>query len=964
MVHATFSTQFFHQTFSRMNTRLQPCFVLATFLACLCFQSQKAAAQSDPTIFEGDLWLTTQAEVNAFNYREVTGELRIGPSTADAIDRPVDLTPLLVLTKVNRLFIQSARLDNLNGLDSLKEAQDITLVDSGIKSIRALGGLQVLGQLYIGGEPLTSLDGLQQLQRMGGLSVIATDIEDLLPIEDIEFFGGDLFIFENKNLASCCIIPSLQERVQGEVTIVNNAPGCTSLTDIYIACGVTPTNCQDDIILATQKAVDAFQCTSVNSLVIDLRTEQNNDPITDLSPLQSLTNVEDSLSINLRNRTIDLSGFLSLERVGNEFTIREGQLSNFEAFGNLTEIGGTLSLVNGRLDNFEGAQLQSVGAITVSGADLGSFKGLGALKKFKFGLSVANTGRLKNFVGLENVISIGSLLVNSSSVVNFKGLSGLETVDLLSISSNTITSLTGLESLKKITGYLFISPSRNISNLQGLNGLEEIDGFIWLENTGLTSLEGLDNLRLVKRGANIKTNRNLSDCCVLLRLAPIIQGDIELADNAPGCDDLEEVTSSCQDGEIWLEAECATTIGSAWRIVQDPVSSGQQYLKAKSDQRYIRRASDDPETYFTFKFVTQAGEYNLFSRHLSYDGFDDSFWVRVNGGEWVLAYLGAKRGSFVWAQTGGRKTAFTLSAGTNTITIALREPNAKLDKLFLTLEGNTPLGLGEPAINCGDQNVASTDVWLEAECATEIGPTWRLRTDPTASQTNYLQASEILKNFGGTTFDPDKITFRFQVSEAGRYRIFTRHLSYNGNDDSFWVQINGGPLIQAYLGANRGSFTWAELGVSTTYPLQAGSNTITVLLRESNARFDKMFVTLNGNKPSGVGETAVNCQNSSRVTAVSYDRSSAEGEVLDLSSSLHAYPVPADRSLSVHFADESEPGDLVLTDLSGKEIRHLAFPNGSGRKQVEIETQDIPAGVYLLQWRGAHPYREKLLIAH
>ena len=63
-------------------------------------------------------------------------------------------------------------------------------------------------------------------------------------------------------------------------------------------------------------------------------------------------------------------------------------------------------------------------------------------------------------------------------------------------------------------------------------------------------------------------------------------------------------------------------------------------------------------------------------------------------------------------------------------------------------------------------------------------------------------------------------------------------------------------------------------------------------------------------------------------------------------------------------ANESEPGELVLTDLSGKEIRHLAFPDGPGSTQVEIETQDIPAGVYLLRWQGAHPYREKLLIAH
>ena len=646
-----------------MNPKLPPYFLLATFLIGFCFQSRTAIAQDNPAIFEGNLWLTTQAEVDAFSYQQVTGELRIGPRLADKPDLPVDLTPLLVLTKVDRLFIQSARLDNLNGLDSLKEAQDITLVDSGIKSIRALGGLQVLGELYIGGEPITSLDGLQQLQRMGGLSVIDTEIEDLLPIKDIEYFDGDLFLYENKKLASCCVIPLLRERVKLGIQVGRNAPGCNSLVDISIACDVTPSSCQDDIILATQKAVDAFQCTSVNSLVIDLRTEQNSDPITNLSALRSLVDVKDSLFINFRSRTIDLAGISNLERVGGRFIIQEGQLTSFAAFSSLTDIGASLSVVDSRLDNFEGAQLQRLKGISIVRTNLGSFKGLSALRKLDFGVWVNNTTRLKNFEGLENITTMSTLQVDQSSVVNFKGLSGLETVDLLLISSNTITSLTGLESLKKITGYLFISPSRNISNLQGLNGLEEIDGFIWLENTGLTSLEGLDNLRLIKGGANIKTNRNLSDCCVILRLEPVIQGDIDLADNAPGCNNLEEVTSSCQNGAIWLEAECATSIGSAWKILQDPTVSGQQYLKAKSDQRYTRRASDNPETYVTFSFFTQAGEYNLFTRHLSYDGFDDSFWVRVNGGKWVLAYLGANRGSFVWAKTGGKKTIFALSEG-------------------------------------------------------------------------------------------------------------------------------------------------------------------------------------------------------------------------------------------------------------------------------------------------------------
>ena len=177
------------------------------------------------------------------------------------------------------------------------------------------------------------------------------------------------------------------------------------------------------------------------------------------------------------------------------------------------------------------------------------------------------------------------------------------------------------------------------------------------------------------------------------------------------------------------------------------------------------------------------------------------------------------------------------------MTIALREPNAKIDKLYLTLNDDAPSELGEPAINCSGQDIASTNVWLEAECADEIGLFWDSEQDPGASLNRFLQAPSRNNDAGENAFDSYKVKFRFKVSEAGQYRIFTRHLSYNGFDDSFWVQINDGPLNLAYLGANRNSFTWAQLGASAKYALRTGNNTITIVVREANARLDKLFIT-------------------------------------------------------------------------------------------------------------------------
>lgn len=156
----------------------------------------------------------------------------------------------------------------------------------------------------------------------------------------------------------------------------------------------------------------------------------------------------------------------------------------------------------------------------------------------------------------------------------------------------------------------------------------------------------------------------------------------------------------------------------------------------------------------------------------------------------------------------------------------------------------------------------TTNVWLEAECANTIGSAWETISDGSASQDSYLKVKPGNSSFqNAPTASNTRIVFNFSVAQTGQYKIFTRHLSFNGDDDSFWVQVNNGLWVRAYLGANRGSFVWAQLGNASTYAMSEGTNTITIALREPNARLDKLFITLNGNQPTGEGDNASNCIN-------------------------------------------------------------------------------------------------------
>src|SRR5215510_5812699 len=154
-------------------------------------------------------------------------------------------------------------------------------------------------------------------------------------------------------------------------------------------------------------------------------------------------------------------------------------------------------------------------------------------------------------------------------------------------------------------------------------------------------------------------------------------------------------TAPARAQSFWLEAECGS-VGSLWNKPSDAAASNSQYVTIQPGNNSTASAPTNTAGHITFPLsVTQAGTYRLFARVLGPTANDDSFWVRMDGGTWVM-WNNWFTGSWTWRQF---PNTFNLAAGSHTLTIAYREDGARLDKINVTTSTSLPTGLGSTASN-------------------------------------------------------------------------------------------------------------------------------------------------------------------------------------------------------------------------------------------------------------------------
>jgi len=149
-------------------------------------------------------------------------------------------------------------------------------------------------------------------------------------------------------------------------------------------------------------------------------------------------------------------------------------------------------------------------------------------------------------------------------------------------------------------------------------------------------------------------------------------------------------------GTVWLEAERGV-VGSNWNDnVPDSSASSGQYIVSPS----VQSLNSAPTSSTAWDQLTlnapTTGTYNVWFRKKTPTADDDSFWLRMDNGSWTLWNNMGSTSSWDWVKA---PVTYSLSAGSHTFFVGLRENGAQLDKVYLTTGADTPTGTGGTPAN-------------------------------------------------------------------------------------------------------------------------------------------------------------------------------------------------------------------------------------------------------------------------
>ncbi len=234
--------------------------------------------------------------------------------------------------------------------------------------------------------------------------------------------------------------------------------------------------------------------------------------------------------------------------------------------------------------------------------------------------------------------------------------------------------------------------------------------------------------------------------------------------------------------QIIIEAECASVVGGSWQLRVDGTASGGQYAVAPNlSSTNSAPSGADARLLFNVP-VGQAASYHLFARVKATSTSNNSFWVRINGGNWIRWWEDVRLGSqFYWNEV--VESPFALQLGNNTIEVAYREGDTQLDKLVLNRDGVLPVGLGGPE-GCSGAPKAT----IVASASEGIAPL-TVSFDGSSSRDTDGSISSYAWNFGeaGATANGAQASYTFTT--PGAYIVSLTVTDNDGQSDIATITI-------------------------------------------------------------------------------------------------------------------------------------------------------------------------------
>lgn len=257
----------------------------------------EANFEENPYTFIGNLSLKTQVELDAFNYKHVTGKLTVGACNF-GYDKIKNVSNLKILESVGSLTLcNNWNLNSLEGLENLTYIDNRLLITNNKKliSLNGLNNLSNVKDLRIdNSDALINLKGLDNLFLRGYLSIINNNaLKSLEGLENLKTVH-DLVIWQNSSIESLKGLNNLKT-VRGSVRIavtnvlttlegLNNLESIANWIEIYI-----------------NKSLTSLKGLEKLNYIGDKLVIFNNENLTSLNYLENLTTIDDNFLFSIKN---------------------------------------------------------------------------------------------------------------------------------------------------------------------------------------------------------------------------------------------------------------------------------------------------------------------------------------------------------------------------------------------------------------------------------------------------------------------------------------------------------------------------------------------------------------------------------------------------------------------------------------------------------------------------------------
>ena len=548
-------------------------------------------------VCQGDVTLSSQAQVDAFNCVEVDGNLTISGNSISNLDG------LATLKKVsNGLIIRdNPALLNLNGLMNLTAVGgglSVTNNDklTDLNGFSSLGSIAAtFGSLQIGdNQLLNNLDGFSSLINANG-PITITDNPFLATINGFSAMStlrGGIIISNNEALKSINGFNGLEAisptsfRARLILTVVNNKSltgidGFSSLTGLFGARSGASVTISDNPALKDVDGLSSLSTISdVDIFASNVLTISNNATLENIDGLSALraSDHPERLRVTVTQnpsltRCCGLFNYLSsgglnliLTENGAGCTI-DDVLAGGPCIAQVCQGDFVLS-TQAEVDAFNCEEVS--GSLTISGNDITNLNALSTLKRVGGHLMVTGNGSLTNVDGLSALNEVGidasgfnpsaSIMISGNPVL--KNLDGFSSMTIMRgpiiISDNPqLETVNGFSLLTRTSFELRISNNYQLKSIDGFKSLGFIGSFFGAtlvidNNASLLNVDGLSSFQSVSgkfASVHITNNGSLSNINGLKSLTSISSaGAALIISRNPALKNLDGLASLYQIG--------------------------------------------------------------------------------------------------------------------------------------------------------------------------------------------------------------------------------------------------------------------------------------------------------------------------------------------------------------------------------------------------------------------------------